>query len=51
MAGYCIGEDVGAILAIGGEEGIVIERLSPEIVLSKLKLGFRTRFAGVSVAN
>lgn len=45
MSGYCMGED---ILAIGGEDGIAIEPLSPEIDLRRLKLRFCTRFAGVS---
>lgn len=47
MAGYCMGED---ILVIGGEDGIAIEPLSPEMDLRRLKLRFRTRFAGVSIA-
>ena len=48
MVGYCIGEDMGPILAFGGEDGIVTESFPPETVLSKLKLCSRRRFAGVS---
>lgn len=47
MGGYCMGED---ILAIGGEDGIAMEPLSLETDLRRLKLRFRTRFAGVSIA-
>lgn len=47
MAGYCMGED---ILAIEGEDGMITVPLSPEMDFRRLKLRFRTRFAGVSVA-
>jgi hypothetical protein len=51
MVGYCIGDDIGAIMVAGGEDGIAIEGSAPETVLSRLKLRSRRRFAGVSGAN